>query len=635
MFKLLRFFILFFIIKFIITPFSVFAQKNDSISSYNDSIKVFGFYENALDSRNFENKYFDIDTSISNFHKKEYFYHDEIFYAQCSNPGLAERKLFFQNDYDLNQFSSNKYFESYLKNNSKAVYYSNQKPFSNAFYMTGANKKQLLDVLFTRNFGKLWNISVDYSIIYSKGKYNYQESNDNFVLLTSNYHSKKNKYFFIADYFYNRMNFQENGGILNDSGFALNNIQSSGVKVNLQNSNAKNKIKESGFYFRQYYFPGFTLNKKDTLKDNDKYLAFGRLSHSILFKNQSETYTDANPMSGFYQNVYLDTASTHDSIFVNTLENKVEWSNMRYGLTEKEQNFIFTIGIKDHVQQLYTYNTDTSFTSLIPEMSCNIFFNPVNINVKGFCFLNGYNKSDYSASATIDYHFSKNNIKEKVLSLLLSTFSQTPYYFDQYFYSNNFKWNNNFTQMHTARAGVLLKYKNIFSQISLYSLTKPVYYDNYAKPKQKNGSTQLLQVQVKKDFKWKNICFDNNIVYQKVLGNDIIRLPEFTGNHSLYYSNKFLKIFSSQIGADLTFYSSYSPLAYMPATRQFYIQNDYQSSLYPYIDFFINLKIKRIRFFLKMDHVNSGLMGYDYFTIPNYPMAGRSFRVGLSWVFYD
>jgi hypothetical protein len=35
------------------------------------------------------------------------------------------------------------------------------------------------------------------------------------------------------------------------------------------------------------------------------------------------------------------------------------------------------------------------------------------------------------------------------------------------------------------------------------------------------------------------------------------------------------------------------------------------------------------------DHVNSGLMGYDYFMVPTYPMNSRMLRYGLAWTFYN
>jgi hypothetical protein len=43
----------------------------------------------------------------------------------------------------------------------------------------------------------------------------------------------------------------------------------------------------------------------------------------------------------------------------------------------------------------------------------------------------------------------------------------------------------------------------------------------------------------------------------------------------------------------------------------------------------------RTRIFIMYDHLNSGLMGYNYYNVPSYPMNVRMFRYGLAWTFYD
>jgi hypothetical protein len=73
----------------------------------------------------------------------------------------------------------------------------------------------------------------------------------------------------------------------------------------------------------------------------------------------------------------------------------------------------------------------------------------------------------------------------------------------------------------------------------------------------------------------------------------------------------------------------------MPATGRFYMQDRIETGNYPFVNVFMNLKIRRTRLFLMLDHVNAGLTGYDYFMIPSYPMNVRMFRYGLAWTFYD
>ena len=52
-------------------------------------------------------------------------------------------------------------------------------------------------------------------------------------------------------------------------------------------------------------------------------------------------------------------------------------------------------------------------------------------------------------------------------------------------------------------------------------------------------------------------------------------------------------------------------------------------------DSYINFKVQRIQFYFRLSHALSGLMGYNYFTTPNYPMQGRGYVLGINWRFYD
>ncbi len=73
----------------------------------------------------------------------------------------------------------------------------------------------------------------------------------------------------------------------------------------------------------------------------------------------------------------------------------------------------------------------------------------------------------------------------------------------------------------------------------------------------------------------------------------------------------------------------------MPATSQFYLQDNKKYGNYLLLDFFINLKVKDVRLFFKVEHLNDGLMDVNYIQTPNYPNSGRAFKFGVSWTFYD
>jgi hypothetical protein len=91
----------------------------------------------------------------------------------------------------------------------------------------------------------------------------------------------------------------------------------------------------------------------------------------------------------------------------------------------------------------------------------------------------------------------------------------------------------------------------------------------------------------------------------------------------------------TQIGIDTRYNTAFYADAYEPSTGRFYLQNKEQLGNYPFVDFHINLKLKRTRFFFKMMNVGSGLLGNNYFVAPEYPYYRRTFRIGISWSFYN
>ena len=82
-------------------------------------------------------------------------------------------------------------------------------------------------------------------------------------------------------------------------------------------------------------------------------------------------------------------------------------------------------------------------------------------------------------------------------------------------------------------------------------------------------------------------------------------------------------------------HTAYYAMNYMPATGRYFSQSDTEIGNYPFINVFVDLKVKRTRIFVMFDHVTAGLMGYNYFLIPYYPMNIRMLRVGFAWTFYD
>lgn len=62
----------------------------------------------------------------------------------------------------------------------------------------------------------------------------------------------------------------------------------------------------------------------------------------------------------------------------------------------------------------------------------------------------------------------------------------------------------------------------------------------------------------------------------------------------------------------------------------FYNQRTIDVGGYPLMNAFANMKLSKVRFYVMMSHVNQGMMGDNYFSLPHYPINPRRFQMGLS-----
>lgn len=48
------------------------------------------------------------------------------------------------------------------------------------------------------------------------------------------------------------------------------------------------------------------------------------------------------------------------------------------------------------------------------------------------------------------------------------------------------------------------------------------------------------------------------------------------------------------------------------------------------MNLYLNCRLSKTTFYLMMSHINQGLTGDNYFSMPHYPMNPRRFQLGLS-----
>jgi hypothetical protein len=456
-------------------------------------------------------------------------------------------------------------------------------------------------------------------------------NNRDFVFFT-NFKTKNNRYLLFANYIADRFNIFEDGGLSDYSSFE-NNQQSNKILYGVNLETAQNIVMHKSMYVSQYFNCGENKynNNNDTIKH---FVPKQRFSHTIHYDRQSLIYKDIKPNPLFYGNIFKDTINSYDSIAVQKIENQFSFFNIQDNNTNLQYKFS---GVHQYIH-IYQNYINKIFNNFILQAELkNSNQKGIDYKYSGLYTLTGYNKDDMQLNADFAFYSDDTLSSGKNYFELNLSFDKThPYYFENNFFSNFFRWNNNFKQIGQFSTGMNWYNKYFNLKLKYFSIKNYIYFDAIVNPYQTSNQQNIFYGILDKNFYFGKWSFNNSIVWQRTIGKTSVRLPELIYKSSIFYKNDiFKKKLHYSIGSDIYYFSKYNADAYMPAIANFYIQNTQEIGNYPFIDLFLNINIKRFIAFIKYEHLNSGWMGYHYYLMPNYPAPDRSLKFGIQWNFYD
>jgi outer membrane cobalamin receptor len=114
-------------------------------------------------------------------------------------------------------------------------------------------------------------------------------------------------------------------------------------------------------------------------------------------------------------------------------------------------------------------------------------------------------------------------------------------------------------------------------------------------------------------------------------------VPAFIVSENIFLRDSIFKnSLPIETGFHIYYSSEYIPYAYNPEISSFYLQANPKVGGYPLIDFFLEFKVKnRAKISFRVDHLNEGFTGSNYYSIPGYLIPGRTFRLSINWRFFD
>jgi hypothetical protein len=590
-----------------------------------------------------------VDTTLSL--KKEY----RINYLRKDNFGLLslnnEGHTYNTLDYGLTDFNpfpkfgfKAKHF-AYMEVND-INYYHVPTPYTDLMYRSVLGQGQMLDAFITANTSENFNLFVGYKGLRSIGKYiNERSSNGNFRIGGS-YNTTNKRY--VAKFHFTGQDFsnQENGGITNLENFESGeDPYTQRERLDVYFRDAESVMKGNRFFVDHTY----RLNKT-----NPNSIVF---HHQFNYENKFFEFRQPTVSSRFGE---AYATSINDKTRYNRMYNLIgaAYSNEKIGAVEfyiEDYNY-------NYFYRRIVYGKDSNGDPNID------IPNSVNdrINTYGARYM--YQRGKWNGTALVsnsitDQSLANINLQAKYtfddrnsVSATYQKMNKLPdlnyrLYQSDYVYYN---WSNDFKNEKINSFKFDAKTKWLDASLQYTVLKDHLYFKNTFEPNPVNGGTvfdtlyvspfqandqtiNYLSLKVGREFRLGKFALDNTVLYQNVqqTGN-ILNVPDFVTRNTLYYSdNLFKKALFIQTGLIFQYFTKYKGNDYNPLLGEFYVQDKREFGGYPLIDFFLNMKIQEFNLFLKAEHFNSSMSGYNFYSAPNYPYRDFTFRFGITWNFFS
>lgn len=543
------------------------------------------------------------------------------------------------------------------------TFYNTVTPYANLTYQKGipkAQREEFFSALFTQNVNRRWNLGAKMDINASIGRYEAQSA-DNFKFgFWSSYDGDIYKMQLQA--WYQKFEIEENGGISNDTIILHPELfdydKAQDVPVNFMN--ASNRLASYRLLLGQSFDIGSVTRSEGDSVDVDVpvatafYKFYIDRSHHEFRIGDLSTYDEQ--MGTLLPVALLDPNYTHDSRKYMIVSNLVQIK------LNEEFNSLLRFGLRafigNDVRQYYWDAQSEVVTDEETEVSSLVFHrngkNKVSTYIGGQIFKNigdrlrwnaglrfvmqGYDAGDIRADGRVDVTIGSGrwatNLWGKVVYAL-----RTPTLWEESFTSNHYEWDVSLEREQSLDISAGLSVPGVGLDVSAFSSTldNRVFFGANGQPSQKSDVTQVAGLYLREHLCQPHTGLNSIIRFavQKTSDNDVVPAPTFALTATSYWERLFFGVLLTQIGFDVRYNTRYYSPAYIPALMQFVPQDERRTGGYGYFDPFINFHLKKIRAYVKYEHVNNHWGANDYFNTIHYPANPATFKFGLSWNFYD
>lgn len=618
-----------------------------------------------------------VDSSLTDFHIYHPAFKNSVSVQNLGNIGNSYLSSdFFQRRSPDNEFLFQQNYYDYGSWPGGIKFYNATKPYTLLTYGQWFSNKPkgetVIKLFHTQNINKEINFGLYFNSIGSQGKYLNQESKDRSVGLFSSGNWDRYDYWFTVGK--NRFENQENGGLPNPEDIENPDIESDNISVWLTDVKSINN-NLFGTLTHQFKM-GTWKEMQDTAKKElyEQFIPRVALTHVLDIQKSTRLFTEAEPNPSFtystdqgtvyyygkdhkpYINGTTGSSSspaTIDKAGKTTISNRfvlkfMEAPDRKY--TFGKQLFISNDFVNTYFPQqemvtdsngveqaplglTQSHNYSNTFIGGSAYRTDGRFWN---WTVTGKSYIQGRNALDYDLSGQIEKPL-RSKKDTSFIRIFGKMDKRTPDYFYEHYYSNHYKWENSFDKIYTLRMGATLEKPGwrLKASLNYAIINKFVFFNENALPEQAKSEFSVLSAMLNKDFKFGGLNIRNWLVFQHTTTDKYLVLPPLSIRNSTYYENTYAKVLHFQIGFDTRYETAWYADQYSPATGMFYRQSLEKIGDYPWIDGFINLKLKRTCFYIKYTNLATQFVKGGYFTTPTYPAPINTLCFGVSWSFYN
>ncbi|PKF75446.1 putative porin [Chryseobacterium sp. PMSZPI] len=623
-----------------IKPEKPLQKQEDTLvidSGKKDSLKIFKptINDYQYQTQFSEKKVFD---TVMTFDKTYIFTQqnnkDNFGKVQPANIGSGYNPLIFEvnEEQNLSLLPTNKSYMILGANDVK--YYDVKTPTASFIYHNAMRNGAALKSTYTQNIGKRFNFALEYMGLRSQGLYRNSLAANNNTIFSGHYVSKNGKYELFAHYLHQNVNNQESGGITEDNLFQSGD---SNYK-NRQNAQVNLASTSSQFAYRRYYLSHqFTPFNSEKFPFSIRHTIFHQGNKYYYNQGAAERYWYTDPTD------LIDGFPLTTKKYSENLSNTVSlvFNNEKFKLDAGVRYQVIKFGIKDVVA------TDAPFPNELKE---NRIGAVGNLEVKLWdkvqlkSFLEFSNGSQFKSYLKTTNNLTFEPIKDYFVNAKVNFQSAYPsfnYLLNTSVYSDFNYYLENAKNQSVMEIGGSLNLKWFKTELfaNYFRIDNYTYLDNTGNPKQSESSLNISQIGGEATFSYGKFHLNTRLHFQNTLTNkELLPLPGFIGRANFFYQTRAFKNAAEvQAGLKVYYFSKFASRDYFPVLNEYILPNANSFSIggQPIMDLYINMKVKKMFFFIEGQQIGTVISNNKSYAFPHYPVYDFRLNIGIVWYLFN